>query len=1257
MGILGELVGRRDGRTARRRVRRVISVGVASAVLAGVSVLAVPDTSASAEAYAAVPVLSASARAAKSGEPVEEIGERTEYSQTLANPDGTFTLTQSTTPQRIRRGDGSWTPVDPVLERRADGSVGPKAAVVDLSFSGGGDQGMIRLGDRDRSFALDWPGALPEPVLDGATATYREVLPGVDLQLTATAEGYRQVLAVKTAEAAASSELEQITFAASGKGLEVMAGPGGGLQAVDEDGNAVFTGPAGQMWDSAGDTGPQPQSPGSMTTPLLPATGGTPATGGGDDPALPGAGDASTPLPVRVTSGAVTVSPDLDLLRGSKTVYPVYIDPPVGLGESERTVLSSDGDRFWQFKGEYGVGRCSSADGYYCGENYVNRMLFEFAPTKLNGKQVLDATFRAHETWSFNCDAKWLNLARTNNISAGTRWPGPSVIDHMGDRLVSAGRGTECSPEQPDSWIEFNDDPAQLNENLTPTVRAFADGKISRLTLMLWAKDEDDPRAWKRFDDNAELQVTYVAKPGVPTSVGLIPGDGTTAYCRTNPADPLIVTRLDPMVQARVQTKAQPGTGEEKGSLRAGFRAARKLGDGTWEEIWSDNRPQSGWDPDGTLEKTRTTNRTDGTEYRYRARTESHWSYAGASGDLASVFSPWCYFKIDSTAPRAPQIAAGAPYTACMTEVCEGNGGPGVAGSFTFTPNTADTDVIGYRWRLLTSTAEQTRQVTGTTVTVTDVVPPLSGTQVLSVEARDVRERWGPPAEFVFKVAQAQGAVGRWHFDDGEAGSGVTLAKDSATDGTRHDATLFTAGAGWSTMARRGEVDQSLWLDSSSPANQQAYAATSASAVNTKDSFTVSTWVYMTDAASSHMVLTAPGTQAQAFALYYSTSSNGWVFSRTATDSDKPVFLASNAEKTAPTLNVWTHLAAVFDTHSDASATNDTIQLYVNGRPQGSPVNLTAAAASQNATYQPWTAAGGLQFGRSVIRGASGLYFRGRIDETAVWQRALTPEEIQQETGLQEPSGPANELVAWWDATAATGTEITEVSPYPHAAMKLSATGAVLGGEDNALILDGTSGYASLQGPVVDETGSFTVSARVEATSLALASKPVGYTAQVAGQRSGAQSSWALNVIKPGGDTYQWQFTRTATNAAGQVTRTTTVTPSADLAEVDTWVDVTGVFDAQETWDWSDPQDPAQTEEGLGALHLYVGASAVESPKSPGFDAVQQGSGELAAGRGAVSGTTGHYLPGGLQELRIWTGAMTPDQVGTQVLAAPDDTA
>ncbi|MBI0384426.1 LamG domain-containing protein, partial [Streptomyces albiflaviniger] len=134
--------------------------------------------------------------------------QRAEYSQTFANPDGTFTLEQSSVPQRVRADDGSWRDVDTTLERRSDGSVGPRSVVVDLAFSGGGDaKDLLRLGTAGKTIRLSWPGKLPAPRLDGSTATYPDVLDGVDLQLTATAEGYRQVLVVRTAQAATNPDL------------------------------------------------------------------------------------------------------------------------------------------------------------------------------------------------------------------------------------------------------------------------------------------------------------------------------------------------------------------------------------------------------------------------------------------------------------------------------------------------------------------------------------------------------------------------------------------------------------------------------------------------------------------------------------------------------------------------------------------------------------------------------------------------------------------------------------------------------------------------------------------------------------------------------------------------------------------------------------------------------------------------------------------------------------------------------------------
>ncbi|MFE2828605.1 LamG-like jellyroll fold domain-containing protein [Streptomyces sp. NPDC059271] len=899
-------------------------------------------------------------------------------------------------------------------------------------------------------------------------------------------------------------------------------------------------------------------------------------------------------------------------------------------------------------------------------------MYFEFGPEKLAGKHVLDATFRAYETWSFNCNPYWVDLERTDNISEGTKWPGPKSLDQMGDKYVSAGRGDLCSPEQPNSWIEFNDNPNEPDENLASTVRAFADGKFPRLTLMLRAKDETEPRAWKRFDNNAELKVWYVHTPGVPTSVGAIPGTGTTAACKTSASDPLTVTVDTPTVQASVQTKVEQHQGDEEGSLQAEFVMQRSSTDttsGTWSQVWSDYKPNSGWVPDGTLESATTDKRADGGLYRFHARTQSHWNYNGTSGELFSPYSSWCYLRIDSTAPKQPSITSAGPYQACLTDVCPASGGPGVAGTFTFSPNAADKDVKAYRWRFMTSNASATKTVNAATtnapVTRTDIKPPLSGLQTLSVEASDLKldksgnVRWGPPAFFYMKVDLAQDASGRWHFGELKPGSGTMTAADTATVGTRHTATLVgEAGTGGSTRARRGAGDYSLRLndDTSNTAEQTGHAATASPAVNTQSSFTVSAWVYLTDASENRMVLSEPGTNSSAFALYYSSTYKKWVFNRTDKDTASPVFIRSFADATNPPLRVWTHLTGVFAANKDSTTSDDTIQLFVNGQPQGDPVALADTAAS----YTPWAATGGLQFGRSVKAGTGGEYYFGLLDEAAVWQDARQAELIRQEFRLEADSVPATELVAHWDATISppSGNQVIESPadpdnpastsfPYSRGGLALHS-GASLAGEDaTALVMNGTTGYASATGPVIDETGSFTVSARVRLNKALLETKPVGYRGLIAAQATpaGKESSWSLWIEKLDG-AYLLNFGRTAVDSTGKVTATA-VAPAelpVEDQQFDTWVDVTGVFDATDTF--AAASDGSQH---FGVAKLFIGPFIQASDQVAGLAVPQQGSGALTAGSGQAAGKTGNYLPGDLAELRVWTGAMTPSQVNDQI--------
>src|SRR5580700_7700286 len=79
-----------------------------------------------------------------------------------ANPNGTFTLTETSSPVRVRR-HGVWVPVDTRLSRRADGTIAPAATATGVVFSGGGTGPMTTLSQGHNRLSFTFPVVLPAP--------------------------------------------------------------------------------------------------------------------------------------------------------------------------------------------------------------------------------------------------------------------------------------------------------------------------------------------------------------------------------------------------------------------------------------------------------------------------------------------------------------------------------------------------------------------------------------------------------------------------------------------------------------------------------------------------------------------------------------------------------------------------------------------------------------------------------------------------------------------------------------------------------------------------------------------------------------------------------------------------------------------------------------------------------------------------------------------------------------------------------------
>ncbi|HYI15501.1 MAG TPA: hypothetical protein VEX37_08925, partial [Thermomicrobiales bacterium] len=445
------------------------------------------------------PEAAAMAKARATGERVEVEASTTETQRLFANPTGTITLEQTAVPVRVRRGT-SWTPVNTELRRRADGMIAPTAAVVDVAFSGGGAESpLMRVARGGHAAAFSWPDALPAPVLDGDTATYAEVLPGVDLKVRALVDGFTQVLVVKTAAAAAQAALRRVQFGATVTGGSLRADAGGGFSVVDESGAAWFVSPQATMWDSSGGSaGGEPK----LRQRSLTDSASDPREHG------PQGGDQVASMAVEVDAANLTVVPDADLLKDAQ--FPLYLDPP--MHPAARTAWTMVNRTFPETKTwRWGNGSDNRGEGVGWTNKegtHLKRLIWGFDPRPIWGKTIRNATFSAFNVWSDSCDATPIELWMTWGITASTNWTTqPTWVRSLDSATVANGRAG-CRPN------------GQLVDlTATSAVAEAAAKRWSSMNLGLRARDEKTSAGWKRFHNNAVLSIEYNSLPGTPTGL------------------------------------------------------------------------------------------------------------------------------------------------------------------------------------------------------------------------------------------------------------------------------------------------------------------------------------------------------------------------------------------------------------------------------------------------------------------------------------------------------------------------------------------------------------------------------------------------------------------------------------------------------------------------------------------------------------------------------------------------------------------
>jgi hypothetical protein len=220
--------------------------------------------------------------------------------------------------------------------------------------------------------------------------------------------------------------------------------------------------------------------------------------------------------------------------------------------------------------------------------------------------------------------------------------------------------------------------------------------------------------------------------------------------------------------------------------------------------------------------------------------------------------------------------------------------------------------------------------------------------------------------------------VAHWSFDEG---SGIVLHDQS---GNARDGTI--AGATWTT----GQFGGALRFPGNAMVTVPSFPAAAAS-------WTLSLWVYIAaaDVPPSPPPPLVPLPNLEVLASTQSVS-GGWVVNAAFAPNDRHYRFGYGAlgvgMTTVPSVDctclvtdAWTHLAMVFDVTAAAVA------FYQNG--------VLRATGPANSPIPPGDTT--LFFGRWALPNA--LFLTGALDDTAVYSRALVPEEIAALTRAPAP--------------------------------------------------------------------------------------------------------------------------------------------------------------------------------------------------------------------------------------------------------------
>ncbi|KZB86453.1 hypothetical protein AVL48_27075 [Amycolatopsis regifaucium] len=1052
------------------------------------------------------PDSAAAARFAKQGRKKVRVDDLTsERAETVANPDGSMTLTQSTRPVRVAR-DGGWVPADSTLSPGPNGALSPKAAMADISLSAGrrgdvqtaGAAPLLHLSAKGTSVGLDWPGVLPRPVVSGATATYPDVLPGVDLKVEVDVDKVHEVVVVKTPEAAKNPAIAKIKLGLPVKNGKLTKDADGALRVKDPKGADVFLAKAPLMWDSSG------AEPGATDFVRGPAAGGRQAK-----------------VSTEISGKSLVLTPDTDLMANA--VYPVYVDPTwqtnycSNCGRNHYLVQYACGgsktpaDAAWDSDDQLRAGYIYDSRSSCAGKLVTARSFVEMNLGGLAGKLIYDAQLNLAVNNSNSCSGS-NNVMLTNPIGPGLKFgSGPALW---------AGFGTVSGC------------PTNVGFNVTTTIKELVDAGGPTFTFGIVSPNENDQNTWKRYSTQVGFSVTYNSAPQSPRNLAIVNGTSTYPCAVDIPGIPrsrpvLGRTSTGYVVKANVHDP-------DGGMLYTGFRVYKGwVSSGNY--VW-DGREAG---VDNVLSDSDLGNRNaQATLFKDSMPADGLYSYdAHVTDGRETSWGRACEVEVQLSAPAAPSVSSQTYPSGTF------GGGPGRAGDFTFAVANSPTSVGSYVWKLDNTAPPTCNDTEPGTVkpaayngpATVAIAPQTKGTHVLSVWSCNRAKTPSTRVDYNFSVRDVMAPLASWQFEGNGASQATGLRYVGEGRGAFTDGKI---GEGATLSGQAGD-----------------YFATGARVVDTTKSFSASSWVNPTGLNSRRVVLSQDGSQSSGFALQHHESGK-WAFSLADSTQANPA-QSSAFSTSAPAEGTWTHLTGVYD------AVAKTATLYVNGQAQAT-VPATGSGGAGPLVVGGGKA-GGVRTGLYSGKLDDIALFDRALTATEVGSLHGNNGVPTGLSAIREYAFESNTVDATGNDGALTFAPGSGFATGYSDSAGQSATESKVGQSSGQAFVSDGPGYGQTKTPVIDTAQSFTVSAWVKLADTngyyAVAGQDGVHSSGFQLRYSKDANRWLMGLPSADidGDGYRWAVS-TSTPQVGVWTHLTGV---YDVSTAKVLLYVNGVLEGQ----------------------------------------------------------------------------------------------